>query len=126
MIRLFLASGGFLAFSGVLARSLSAHALLDRLSASAKLDNFNLAADYLVLHGLALITVALLCRLLPQPTFVLSGWAFILGSFLFQGTVLIKCFMPMGLLGVATPLGGLILMLGWVCIVWGGLRMARP
>ena len=121
MMQFFLVSGGLLAFFGVLARSLSAHALLERLSASAKLDNFNLAADYLVVHGLPLITVALLCRLFPHQAFLLSGWAFVLGSFLFQGTVLIKCFTSMGLLGVATPVGGLVLMLGWVCIVWGGL-----
>ena len=120
-MQFFLVSGGLLAFFGVLARSMSAHALLERLSASAKLDNFNLAADYLVVHGLALITVALLCRLFPHQAFLLSGWAFVLGSFLFQGTVLIKCFTSMGLLGVATPVGGLVLMLGWVCIVWGGL-----
>lgn len=126
MMRFFLVSGGFLAFFGVLARSLSAHALLDRLSAGAKLDNFNLAADYLVMHGLALIVMALLCRTFPHQAFVLSGWAFVLGSFLFQGTVLVKCFTSMGLLGLATPLGGMVLMLGWLCIVWGGLRVVLP
>ena len=124
MIRLFLVSGGLLAFSGVLARSLSAHALLERLTASAKLANFNLAADYLLVHGLALISVALLSRLFPHQAFLLSGWAFILGSFLFQGTVLIKCFMPMGLLVIATPIGGLVLMLGWLRIVWGVLNVS--
>lgn len=124
MIRIFLVSGGLLAFFGVLARSLSAHALLDRLTANAKLANFNLAADYLVVHGLALIAVALLSRLFPHQAFLVSGWAFILGSFLFQGTVLIKCFMPMGGLGIATPIGGLVLMLGWLCIVWGGLNVS--
>ncbi len=123
MVRAFLISGGLLAFSGVLARSLSAHALLARLEASGKLDNFNLAADYLVLHGLALLAVAILCRVLPQQSFVWSGWAFILGSLLFQGTVLIKCFAPMGALGVATPVGGFMLMLGWLLVAWGGVSL---
>lgn len=126
MIRFFLVGGGLLAFSGVLARSLSAHALYERLNSSTKLDNFNLAADYLVVHGLALVAVALLYRLFSHQAFVVSGWAFLLGSFLFQGTVLIKCFTSMGLLGVATPLGGLMLMLGWLCIVWGGLGVSSP
>ncbi|NLZ17943.1 MAG: DUF423 domain-containing protein [Desulfobulbaceae bacterium] len=121
MIRLFLISGGIFAFAGVLARSLSAHALLTQLNASGKLDNFNLAADYLLVHALALVAIALLGRLAPHPTFFWSGWAFLAGSILFQGTVLIKCFAPMGALGVLTPLGGLFLMLGWLLLAWGGL-----
>ena len=44
-MQFFLVSGGLLAFFGVLARSLSAHALLERLSASAKLDK---AVEYLL------------------------------------------------------------------------------
>ncbi len=121
MAQLFLVCGCLFAFSGVLARALSAHALLERLSASAKLDNFNLAADYLLVHGLALVAVGLYGRLAPQQAFCWSGWAFIAGSLLFQGTVLIKCFVPMGAWGMATPLGGLVLMLGWLLLAGEGI-----
>ncbi len=119
MIRIFIVCGALFAFGGVLARALSAHMLLARLSATNKLDNFNLAADYLLIHGLALITAAILWRLFPHPGLYWAGWAFIAGSFFFQGTVLVKCFLPMGMLGVATPLGGLILMLAWLLLAWG-------
>jgi len=62
MTNLFTAMGSILAFAGVLSRSLSAHALLQLLEDRGKLDNFNLAADYLLFHGLALIGVGILCH----------------------------------------------------------------
>ena len=113
MTHFFIAVGAFLALAGVLARSLSAHALLHLLETSGKLDNFNLAADYLLFHGLALIGVAVLCHLFPDGKYHRAGWAFFLGSILFQGTVLTKSFISIQPFGFLTPLGGFILMLGW-------------
>jgi uncharacterized membrane protein YgdD (TMEM256/DUF423 family) len=113
MTHLFTAIGALLALTGVLARSLSSHALLQLLEARGKLDNFNLAADYLLFHGLALVGVAILCHLFPEARYHRAGWAFLLGSILFQGTVLTKSFVSIQPLGFLTPLGGFVLMLGW-------------
>jgi uncharacterized membrane protein YgdD (TMEM256/DUF423 family) len=113
MTHLFTAIGAVLALAGVLARSLSTHALLQLLEQRGKLDNFNLAADYLVLHGLALIGVAILGHLFPDTGYHRAGWAFLLGSILFQGTVLTKSFISIQPLEFLTPLGGFILMAGW-------------
>jgi uncharacterized membrane protein YgdD (TMEM256/DUF423 family) len=113
MTHLFTATGAILALAGVLARSLSSHALLHLLQERGKLDNFNLAADYLVFHGLALIAVAILCHLFPEAKYYRAGWAFLLGSLLFQGTVLIKSFISIQPFGFLTPLGGFFLMAGW-------------
>jgi len=113
MNHLFIAAGSILALAGVLARSLSSHTLLQLLESRGKLANFNLAADYLLFHGLALIAVAILCRLYPQGKYQLAGWAFLLGSILFQGTVLVKSFISIQPLGFLTPLGGFLLMAGW-------------
>ena len=113
MTHLFIAIGSFLALAGVLARSLSAHALLQLLEARGKLDNFTLAADYLLFHGLALIGIAILCHLFPDAKYHRAGWAFLLGSILFQGSVLTKSFVSIQPLGFLTPLGGFILMVGW-------------
>ena len=109
----FTATGSILALGGVLSRSLSAHALLKLLKDRGKLDNFNLAADYLLFHGLALICIAILCHLFPEGKYHQAGWAFLLGSILFQGSVLTKSFVSIQPFGFLTPLGGFILMLGW-------------
>ena len=113
MTHLFIAAGSLLALSGVVARSLSAHALLQLLEARGKLDNFNLAADYLLFHGLALIGIAILCHLFPEGKYHYAGWTFLLGSLLFQGTVLTKSLISIQPFGFLTPVGGFILMVGW-------------
>ena len=113
MTHIFIAFGSLLALIGVVARSLSSHALLQLLEARGKLDNFNLAADYLLFHGLALIGIALLCHLFPTGKYHWAGWAFLSGSILFQGSVLTKSFISIQPFGFLTPLGGFVLMVGW-------------
>jgi len=122
MTQLFTAIGALLALTGVVARSLSAHALLQLLQERGKLDNFNLAADYLVLHGLALLGVAILCHLFPQARYDRAGWPFFLGSILFQGTVLVKSFISIQPFGFLTPLGGFLLMAGWGLLFFSALH----
>jgi uncharacterized membrane protein YgdD (TMEM256/DUF423 family) len=117
MTHFFIAIGAILALSGVVARSLSAHALLQLLEERGKLENFNLAADYLLFHGLALIGVAILCHLFPDGKYHRAGWALFIGSILFQGTVLIKSFVSIQPFGFLTPLGGFILMVGWGLLI---------
>ncbi len=113
MSQLYIAFGSLLALIGVVARSLSSHTLLQLLEARGKLNNFNLAADYLLFHGLALIGIAILCHLFPTGKYHQAGWAFLLGSVLFQGTVLTKSFISIQPFGFLTPLGGFVLMVGW-------------
>jgi uncharacterized membrane protein YgdD (TMEM256/DUF423 family) len=125
MTHLFIATGSSLAIVGVLARSLSAHALLQLLEERGKLANFNLAADYLLIHGLALVAVAILCHLFPEVKYHRAGWAFLLGSVLFQGSVLTKSFVSIQPFGFITPLGGFILMLGWGLLLIAGLSGYR-
>jgi len=128
MTHLFIALGSALALVGVLARSLSSHALLQLLEDRGKLANFNLASDYLLFHGLALIGVAILCHLFPESKYHRAGWAFLFGSILFQGTVLIKSFVSIQPLGFLTPLGGFILMVGWGLLFVAalhGFRLAK-
>lgn len=117
MKTIFISSGSFFALAGVLARSLSSHAIYSFLQERGKLENFNLAADYLLFHGLALIGVAILCHLLPDARYERAGYLFILGSLLFQGTVLTKSCISIAPFGFLTPFGGFLLMVGWVLMI---------
>ena len=123
MEKLFFASGCLFALGGVISRALSSHAIHDFLANRGKLENFNLASDYLVMHGLALVILAVFCHIFPAGGFVKAGWAFILGTILFQGSVLLKSCIGLGAFGMITPLGGLILMIGWIFFLWAGVRM---
>jgi len=118
----FIAVGSCLALVGIIARSLSSHALLALLEQNGKLANFNLAADYLLVHGLALIAVAILYRLFPDAGYHRAAWAFIGGSLLFQGSVLVKSFVSIHPFGFITPVGGLLLMVGWLLLLIAAVR----
>ena len=118
----FIAIGSVLALVGIVARSLSSHALLALLEKNGKLDNFNLAADYLLFHALALIGVAILCKLYPEGGYHRAGWVLIGGSILFQGSVLVKSFVPIHPFGFLTPLGGFALMVGWALLLVAAVR----
>ncbi|MGB3209328.1 MAG: DUF423 domain-containing protein [Desulforhopalus sp.] len=122
MTQLFAAIGSILALAGVLARSLSSHAIRQILEERGKLDSFNLAADYLLFHGLALIAIAILCHLFPNGKYHQAGWALLLGSIFFQGTVLLKSFISIHPFGFLTPLGGFILMIGWGLLFFAALQ----
>ncbi|TKB10002.1 DUF423 domain-containing protein [Desulforhopalus sp. IMCC35007] len=126
MVRLLITSGGVFALIGIVTRSLSSHAIKAFLFERGKLDNFNLAADYLVLHGLALIAVAILYQLFPDAKFQRAGWAFITGTLLFQGSVLIKSCISIAPFGFITPLGGFFLMLGWTLVIVSGFFACSP
>lgn len=126
MIRFFLISGGISAFIGIFTRSLSSHAIKPFLTERGKLDNFNLAADYLLFHALALIAIAILCHLFPEAKFHRPGWALIIGSLLFQGSVLLKSCVSIAPFGLITPVGGAVLMLGWILLIYSAFSVVSP
>lgn len=51
-----------------------------------------------------------------------AAWAFVLGSLLFAGTLYLMAFGAPRWLGAITPLGGLMLIGGWVWLAASGLR----
>ncbi len=126
MIRFFLISGGISALIGIVTRSLSSHAIKPFLTERGKLDNFNLAADYLLFHALALLAIAILCHLFPEAKFQRAGWAFLVGSVFFQISVLVKSCVSIPPFGFVTPIGGAILMVGWVLLIFSAISVVSP
>lgn len=123
MTRLFVASGALLSLIAVISRSLSSHKIRPTLEARGSLDNFNLASDYLLAHGLALLLIAVLVHLFPQAQLGRAGVLLLAGALLFCGSVLIKSLVGLGPLGMITPLGGLCLMAGWLMLGLSALKI---
>ena len=126
MTRFFSTTGASFALLGVITRALSSHALKPSLEELGKLENFNIASDYSLIHGIAMIAVAILCHIFPDGKFPLAGWALLAGSILFQGTVFLKCFITLGATGILTPIGGAFLMAGWLMLICFSLGIKRP
>ena len=121
MQRLFL---GFAALSGFLSVCLgafAAHGLKHHITPEV-LAIWQTGVQYQMYHALALLAVGLLYQFRASKALKLSGLAFILGSFLFSGSLYALALGAPKALGVITPLGGLSFLVGWAALVVHALR----
>jgi uncharacterized membrane protein YgdD (TMEM256/DUF423 family) len=108
-------------FLAVAAGAFGAHGLKAILSAE-MLAIWQTAVHYQMVHGLALLFIALW---LPQAHSRLphyAAWAMLAGMLLFSGSLYALALSGIRLLGAITPLGGLALLLGWALLAWAGWR----
>ncbi|MCK8106097.1 MULTISPECIES: DUF423 domain-containing protein [Pseudoalteromonas] len=114
MIKLFLLTGSFFCMLSVMLGAFAAHGLKSRLT-EYSLGVFKTAAEYQMVHGLALIAVAILIKWGINLT--MAGGFFIAGTLLFSGSLYLLALSGMKWLGPITPLGGLCFIIGWVVIL---------
>ena len=114
MIKLFLLTGSFFCMLSVMLGAFAAHGLKSRLN-EYSLGVFKTAAEYQMVHGLALIAVAILIKWGINLT--VAGGFFIAGTLLFSGSLYLLALSGMKWLGPITPLGGLCFIIGWVVIL---------
>ena len=116
MDRTFLLLGALINFLGVAGGAFGAHALRARLSPD-MLTVFETGVRYQMYHGLAVLLVALAighsgsARLLAA-----SGWSFVAGVVLFSGSLYALALTDVRILGAITPLGGVLFLVGWICL----------
>ncbi|WP_207533945.1 DUF423 domain-containing protein [Desertivirga arenae] len=108
----------------VILGAFGAHGLKAHLT-SQDLENWRTAVSYHFYHTLALLFLSLLSPKSRLTT--LAFWAFSIGIILFSGSIyLLSTRAITGLnlpfLGPITPLGGLLFIVGWVCLLVTGLR----
>ncbi len=119
-----ISAGALLGALGIAAGAFAAHILEDRLSAE-DMAIFETGARYQVYHALAL----LLCAGLPLSGRCLSlaAHAFTWGTVIFSGSLYLLVLTGPRALGAITPLGGLLMILGWICLLGAGMGLCgRP
>jgi uncharacterized membrane protein YgdD (TMEM256/DUF423 family) len=104
---------GTLGFLGVALGAFGAHGLRDRL-APGMLDVYKTGVLYHLLHSVALVAVALGAERLPRPRAVAALWA--AGIVVFSGSLYALALTGVTTLGAVAPIGGLLLMAGWVTL----------
>jgi uncharacterized membrane protein YgdD (TMEM256/DUF423 family) len=102
-----------LGFLGVALGAFGAHGLKARLS-PAMLEVYRTGVLYHLLHAVALLAVALGAERLARPRAV--GTLFTAGVIVFSGSLYALALTGVGMLGAVAPLGGLLLMAGWVTL----------
>lgn len=106
------ALSGFLA---VAAGAFGAHALKARLTAD-QLQVWETAARYQMYHVAPLFVVAWLLSQGPCPWAMRAGWAFVVGTVLFSGSLYALALSGITRLGAITPLGGVAFLAGWAML----------
>ena len=117
----FFAIGAVLGALGVAAGAFGAHALESRLAAD-RLQLFELAARYQMIHALALLATGLAAERIPSGLINSAGWLFVVGTLIFCGTIYALAFGAPRILGAVTPIGGLSLIAAWVMLAIGAFR----
>jgi len=110
------AGAALLGFLGVAAGAFGAHGLRDLVTLE-QLNTWNTAADYQILHAIALLGLAtwqqsaLSSRL--QSWLLLACGLMIAGVLLFSGSLYLLVLTNISAFGPITPLGGLALLMAW-------------
>jgi uncharacterized membrane protein YgdD (TMEM256/DUF423 family) len=122
--RLFATAGAASGLIAVAAGAFGAHALKARL-APEMLAVFETGVRYQLVHALALLAVAWAVTRWPGRLATASGVCFIAGTILFSGSLYALTLSGMRGLGAITPIGGVLLLAGWVLLAiapWRGPR----
>ena len=106
----------------VLLGAFAAHGLKNTLSAE-YLAVLQTGVQYQFIHALALLLVALLAQHRASPALVFAAVFFTLGIIFFSGSLYVLVLTPFKP-GLITPLGGSLLVLGWLSLGVSALRKA--
>lgn len=120
-MRLLLALGAVAGFSAVAFGAFGGHGLRKTLAAAPdgakRLEWWQTGASYHLAHALAIGLAALVAERAPGAWAAAAAWAFLAGIVLFSGSLYVMALTGIRKLGAVTPLGGLGLLAGWVCLL---------
>ena len=115
--RLLLQLAALLGGLGVAIGAFGAHALHDTLAKAGRLDTFETAVRYHFYHALALLAAGVLWAARPELRALgTTGWLWLGGVVVFSGSLYALCFTGITKLGAVAPIGGLLLLAGWLSL----------
>jgi len=114
-----LLTGALFGLLGVALGAFGAHALKDMLTASGRLDTYELAVRYQFYHTFALLVVGLLQQHTVSKYLNIASLLFLGGTILFSGSLYLLCFSGTTAFAMVTPVGGALLIFGWVFLAVG-------
>ncbi|WP_437626231.1 DUF423 domain-containing protein [Sorangium sp. So ce1151] len=129
MERLFFVLSGVYGFLGVALGAFGAHGLKARLDAlpdgALRASWWQTGSQYHLIHALALALAALLAARTGGSAATAAGFLFAGGVILFSGSLYAMTLTGTRALGAVTPLGGLLLLAGWVAVTVAALGIAK-
>jgi len=116
-----LAASAFGAVS-VIIGAFGAHALRATLESQGRLETFETAVKYQFYHTLALLVIGLLMYKISDKFLGYAGYSMIGGVIIFSGSLYILCLTGIRWLGAITPIGGVLMIVGWALLFWSVAR----
>jgi uncharacterized membrane protein YgdD (TMEM256/DUF423 family) len=110
---------------GVSLGAFGAHALKNLLTASGRLDTYELAVRYHFYHTFALLAVGILMDKYSSSRLGLSALLFLIGLILFSGSLYALCLLNISKIAIITPFGGVFLIAGWATLFISILRNSK-
>ena len=128
MHRTFLVAGIIFAGTAVAAGAFGAHGLQRITTDGRIIEAFKTAVQYQFWHAIALVLTAILFERNRASLLKWAGWSFIGGVTLFSGSLYLLTFLRINnntlatVVGPVTPLGGLLMILGWIFVLIAVMR----
>lgn len=120
-----LLSASVLGLLGVALGAFGAHALKPMLTASGRLETFELAVRYQFYHALALLGCGLLMHHNESRWLRYASISWVAGVFLFSGSLYLLCFTGLSGIAMITPFGGVMMIAGWAMLFIGALNSEK-
>ncbi|MBL4856389.1 MAG: DUF423 domain-containing protein [Idiomarina sp.] len=122
MSQIFLIVAAILGGTGVMLGAFASHGLKSKLSESL-LSAFETGVTYQFYHALALFVLALWLKQSQSVWFVASGYLWLAGVVLFSGSLYALALTGVKWFGPITPIGGVLFIAGWVCLLVGAIKL---
>ena len=119
--RLWLSAAALEGFMGVAGGAFGAHGVSDP-GAKALLET---GGHYQLIHALAVFACFAALTLLHARAAAAAACMFLIGALIFSGSLYLMALGAPPILGAVTPIGGLLLLAGWLTLAWACFK-GRP
>jgi len=116
----FFSAGALLSALSVAVGAFGAHALKGKLTPD-DAAIFDTASRYLATQSLGVIALALLMTRLDDTSLKLGVSALTIGTIIFSGSLYLLVFTGARYFGAVTPIGGVLLIIGWSLGAWASI-----
>lgn len=115
-----LIGGTLFGLTAVIAGAMGAHAL-EKVLTENLLDAYETAVRFQMYHAFMLLIIGLGIRENLPKIIKWSIRAMILGTIFFSGSIYVLVLTPIKV-GIITPIGGTILIIGWALLLWWAIK----
>lgn len=113
-----------LGMMAVMLGAFGAHALSNVLEPRMQ-QVYQTAVQYQFWHALALLAIGILQRGCDVSLLKVAALLFLTGVLLFCGSLYLMALTGIRQLGMITPLGGILFILGWAFLAWSVIRLEK-